>query len=179
MPFDYQSIIDTYRQLHEEANAANQERYDAILNEIRMTTEQVGGQYDQVNALLDTIGATELSDLEERGKQEQATAEQDIITRGLGNTTIRESVRRGIESDVQRGRERINQATAVQKAGVKERQATVQSQLGQWLTGVMERRTDKGPDLDVFSRLLEEVGKGSGGITVKYGQPSNRTGSMF
>ena len=45
-------------------------------------------------ALLDTLGQTQLSDIQQNTTRELARSEQDLIGRGLGNTTIRESVRR-------------------------------------------------------------------------------------
>lgn len=164
---DYQQIINTYRQLHEEANAANEKRYKAILDEITSTTDQVGNQYSEVRSLLESIGQSEIADLTERGQRDLATADQDLINRGLSNTTIRSTVRRGIQSDLERNIQRQNQSTGLLQAGVTERESAATERLGQWLTGTMERKTDSGPDLQQFASLLQQGG-GGGGYSASY-----------
>lgn len=107
-----------------------------LLNEQRY--KQALGQFD----LLGKAGETRIQQQETR---QQAQATQGLISRGLGSTTITESARRGIASDAETARQQLGEGIAVQKAGI------------------MERRTDVGPDLGMFANLLQAAGQGGGG----------------
>ena len=102
------------------ANKANEARYQEIL-----------GLYEN----LGTAG------MERIGQQEgrmTAASEQDLTNRGLGNTTIRGSMARGIADDAELQRQGLRESVAMQKAGV------------------MERKTDAAPDLSMYMNLLSQ-----------------------
>jgi len=160
--FDYQAILDTYRQLHDQANAANEQRYQDILTRDAANQERVGATYGQAFDLLENLGESQAERIEIRGTRDFAQAEQDLISRGLGNTTIRESVRRGVGEDVARGQRELTEQVGRQKAGVLQARAGAEERMGAGRTGIMERRTDQGPDLGSLYGLLSQAGAGAG-----------------
>lgn len=160
--FDYQAILNTYRQLQTQANEANQQRYDDILSTIQQTSDQVGASYDQSLALLDTLGQSDRERIDMGSARAQASANQDLINRGLGNTTIRSSVQRGIEDDRQRAQREVTEGVGRQKSQVIQQRAGSEERMGNFLAQMMEARTDRGPDTGQFAALMERVGAGQG-----------------
>lgn len=86
---------------------------DAVMNRYNdpfsfwaSTSANVGRGYDalhgDVMGRTGLMGATEAENINQRFGQQAAQAEQDLISRGLGNTTIRPAVQRGIAYDQSR-----------------------------------------------------------------------------
>jgi len=94
-------------------------------------------RYQQVLAQYENLGQAGRARIEQQTTQRQAQATQALTSRGLGGTTITSAVGRGIASDAEMQRQQLEESVAMQKAGV------------------MERRTDVGPDLGMFSSLLQ------------------------
>jgi hypothetical protein len=149
MAINYREILDTYERLQDEANAANQRRYDQLLGTIRGGRESTMG-------LLEGLGESELGRIDQRREQERGRAEQDLISRGLGNTTIRESVLRGVEDDAGRLRNELTEDVSRQKAGVEQAFTSMLAQ-------AIEGRTDRGPDLGAMAQLLQQAASGPDG----------------
>ena len=81
-------------------------RYNDPFSFWTSTSANVGRGYDALNQDVmnrtGLMGATEAENIRQRFGQQQAQAEQDLINRGLGNTTIRPAVQRGINYDQSR-----------------------------------------------------------------------------
>ena len=157
--FDYQSILDTYRRLHEQANET---RYQDILTRDAANQDRVGATYGQAFDLLENLGESEREQVDIRGIRDFASSDQDLTTRGLGNTTIRDSVRRGVGEDVDRSKRAITEQEGRQKAGVLQARAGAEERMGQYATSFMERRTDQGPDVNLLADLMSQAGAGQG-----------------
>ena len=140
-----------------EAKAANEARY----NEINKGYQD---RYAGAAKDLQGLGASEQKAIDDRFHQGQASAAQDLISRGLGNTTIRSSVMRGY--DAARSREQTQ--LAVDNA--KLRLQYLPPMEGERLQ-FMERRNDVGPDVGQFASLNQSLGAAG------YGLPGN-IGSM-
>lgn len=98
-------------------------------------------RYQQILSSFEGLGKAGRARIEEQTIQRQAQATQSLTSRGLGSTTITSAVERGIASDAELQRQQLEEAVTVQKAGV------------------MERRTDVGPDLGMFASLLQSAGQ--------------------
>lgn len=107
-------------------------------------------RYQQILAQYEGLGQAGRARIEQQTQQRQAQATQSLTSRGLGGTTITSAVERGIASDAEMQRQQLEESVSMQKAGV------------------MERRTDVGPDLGMFANLLQIAGQqqGSGRQTV-------------
>jgi hypothetical protein len=117
-------LMDIVKQLQaaqDKANKANESRYQDILG------------------LYGNLGQAGLARIGQQETQAQAKGTQDLISRGLGNTTITSAISRGIASDAELARQQLQESVAMQKAGV------------------MERRTDQGPDLGLYASLLQQA----------------------
>lgn len=100
----------------------------------KLASEQ---RYQAALGQLDILGQAGKTRIGRQTARQQAAATQGLITRGLGSTTITSAARRGIASDAEFQRQQLEESVAMQKAGI------------------MERRTDVGPDLGMFANLLQ------------------------
>lgn len=160
---DYQKILDTYKQLQDAANQANEARYQQIIGP--------GGIYDRVADLIATVGQGQQERIDMGAARAGADVNQSMISRGLGNTTIRNAAQRGVQDDANRASRELAESVASQQAGV---------ELGR--AGVMERRTDQGPDAGLIAQLMMSMGQaqalsqgtgGSGGGVINTGLSAN------
>ncbi len=99
-------------------------------------------RYQQALGQFEGLGKAGMARIGQQTQQRQAAAVQNLTSRGLGSTTITSAVERGIASDAELQRQQLQESVAVQKAGV------------------IERRTDTGPDLGMFASLLQTAGQG-------------------
>lgn len=138
------------------ARTANENRYQSILGGRNQLS-----QYAQSE--LQGLGDTSRFNINRRYDQQQANQLQDLTRRGLGNTTILSSVRRGVEED--RGRA----LTSLDEDLARERLAT-NVPLSQSTLDFMERRTDAQPDAMGYAQILQSLGSSG------YGTSGNNIG---
>lgn len=155
MPINFSDIIKQIEAAQTEANRANQERYQQILSTLGGLEQQVSGRYTAAAGELSKLGQAGRTRIGTQATKAVAATEQDLITRGLGTSTIRMTAQRGIMSDAERARQELGEGLAAQRAGLLERRAGTEMQLGAMRAGVMERRADIGPDLSMFASLLQ------------------------
>lgn len=104
---------------------------------------------------LKNVGQAERRRIGERGEQAQAIAAQQRVSSGLGNTTIAEMQRRGIQSDVQRAQSDLAERLAVQRSGLEER-------LGRFEIDTLLSREDRSPDVGQFLSLIRQFAAAGG-----------------
>ncbi|MCC7407394.1 MAG: hypothetical protein IT442_04940 [Phycisphaeraceae bacterium] len=160
--FNYQAILDTYKKLQDAANAANETRYQDILKTISTTRDTVGGYYDQVGSLIANIGQTDRDRILQNETKNLASTEQDLISRGLGNTTIRVGARKDVQNQAEQQQQALSESLAQQQASNVVNRANFEERIGSLLTNVQQARTDQGPDLNTMAQLLTQLGAGQG-----------------
>lgn len=169
-------------------------RYDSLAQQQQTDLGNVVGGYQsrqtQLQGLLDQLGGQSRADLQQRYTQQRAQAENDLIGRGLGNTTIRSGVMSGINTRENQDIARFDEGLRREKLGYmnqwmgdtlgsQERAAGQNAQMGlqglqarsryadlaKELTleplGVIERRTDVTPSLADLANLSMQLGRGS------------------
>lgn len=144
-----QDLIQQYQDAMNQANQANQARYeDAIAGYQNMR--------DNISGYLDSQGQQAQEDINRQYDRFGASSDQDLMNRGLSNTTVRSSVQRGVEED--RGRALRNSQEQIdrQRLGF---ETTAQ----QGLLDFMERRTDQAPSYGDLANLAQGLGTAGGG----------------
>lgn len=119
---DYSAIVAMLAQQTQAANQANEARYSQLLQ----NTDQFGQS------------AMQASQRQLTG--ELANNQQSLVNRGLANSTIVDTTRRGIQGD----------ANA--------RNTAVLGQVAQAKNNIIEARTDQAPDLSLYASLLGRPG---------------------
>jgi hypothetical protein len=140
------------------ANQANESRYRDILDGYQQ-------RYERGLANLIGAGQQESKDINQRYDEQEARINNDLISRGLGNSTVKANMATGNDrertADIGRLNERLRQEQLAVDAG-----------LTKDVLDVMERKTDQGPDLALLAQLQRAasmgggMGGGGGGISM-------------
>lgn len=141
-----------------EAKAKNESRYQEILGGYNQRTADA-------EATLGKLGATERMAIEDRYQTGRASADQDLISRGLGNTTVRSSVMRGYDTERDRALTRLSEDRANLRL---QYMPTLEGDR----LGFMERRNDVGPDLGQMAQLSAALGQSGFGLPGNVQGPS-------
>lgn len=120
-------------QLLEEANAANEARYKEGL-----------GWYDQMANNVQGFGNTAMERIGRNETMQHGAAEQSLISRGLGNSTVVPAVQRGISSDAEFARTNVN-----------EQQARAMNDVISQRVGWIGARSDIGPNLGMYAQYQQ------------------------
>ncbi len=165
MPTSTDAIFKQIKDAQKKANTANLERYQQLLSVIDTLGKQVGaeGTFGQAQQLLSQVGEAAQTRIGEQAIKARASTSQDLISRGLGSTTIRQASMRGIRADEERARQAAAEGTAGQQAGLLTQRAGMEAQIGGMKAGAIEGRFDEGPDLSMFASLIQAAGGTAGG----------------
>jgi hypothetical protein len=156
----------------DEANAANQNRYMQLLTgSDAAKAEELGGLRTGYNEMLGLAGkGADAQRMQEQQnlKHAEGAAQADATSRGLGNTTILSSLRRGAENESAIRTQGINDAQDRNKLSVAQNYyhnllAATQGANNRKM-GFIENRTDQGPDLGMYYQLLSQPGAMGGGF---------------
>lgn len=142
-----EDLAAEYQASNDKANAANQARLDK--QEAGYTARE-----KQALDLLAQVTDQDKVDTNRRFNQSAATAEQDLISRGLGNTTVRSAVMRGNETARNESLNRLSDARTL-------RQIELQTGLQQDGLLANERVNDVGADQSSLIDLAAAIGQGS------------------
>ncbi len=136
---EYQKALDA-------ANAKNEERYS------QGVSGYVARRERSLDAL-DTQTDQDFKDLAAQYNQQRGQTQQSLMNRGLGNTTVRDSIERGINTGEAAARNRLQDSRLQQKIGLDTSldRDTLETILG---------RTDAAPDLSQLAMLSQLIGAG-------------------
>lgn len=158
-----QQAMAAFKAQQDAANKANEARY-----------AEGKGLYDQANARLVGSNSAQLAAIEDKRLQGRADTVQSATSRGLGNTTIVDSLQRGVDSDAARLTMESNNALADRQAGIDIAKA-----------GFIERRNDVAPDPNSIYALLRQLaanggaGGAGGNVNVGFGMGAGVGGTIF
>lgn len=191
-----QQLVGAYNQSFQEANAANEARYQDLLQisgraerrgaqtrrrSLRQAQREQGRQGRQGRKGLRDISRTtgqRRRDIRESGREEQIRQQALLQRQGLGGTTAAITAGRGVRGETSEQLNRLADAMRGQRQGVRSEiagrrersQAGIQGireriaqQTPAARLGIMERRTDTGPDFGALSQLFGNIGQGFGG----------------
>jgi hypothetical protein len=171
VPPALQDLITQFQTASDDANAANEKRYQDILAGYQDLIGNVTGRFEGREKLFaETIagfGTNQAADINRRFDQLGSAQQSDLINRGLTGTTIKPAV----ESANEEARARALAALQEQITGMK---LSGQSQLSgdtanaiaaltQNMFGFQDRRTDQGPDFGQLAQLAQLFGAGNAG----------------
>ena len=127
------------------SNAANEQRYASIL-------AGYGDIYNRAMGTVAGISGQDRADLLRQYQQASARGDQDLINRGLSNTTVRSNVQRGFEEDLAAGNRRLSDARMREMIGL-------DTSLSKNALDFAERRSDVGPDMGQLAQLGQGLGQ--------------------
>ena len=134
-----------YRDMTNKANAANESRYQSIL-------QGYGDVYNRAMGTVAGISGQDRADLLRQYQRASAQGDQDLINRGLSNTTVRSAVQRGFEEDLAAGNRRLSDARMREMIGL-------DTSLSGNTLNFAERRSDVPPDMGQLAQLGQGLGQ--------------------
>lgn len=164
--FDMQALLKQLRSDHSAFNQAGDEQYGNMMSMVQGMNQSImgpGGMYPQAFNLLSSMGQGEGRRIGQTEQKTLAASDQDLMSRGLGNTTVRDTTRRGIRSDAESARQDLAERTALAKAGMLERSAGTAMNLGQMTGDFMLSRQNVPPDMGAYTALLQSLSSMGGG----------------
>ena len=158
-----QTMYADYQRAMDESRAANEGRYNDIL-------DLYGQRHNTAMENLGNLGLTERNRINENWNRLQGSLENDMMQRGLQNTTLRGQALQGITREQERAmgelQQRLNSTAIGLDAG-----------LSGDMLGFMERREDVGPDPAFLAQLTQAMGEGGYGTTGAGSPPITPQGS--
>ncbi len=165
-----QNLATQYQQQYGEAKAANEARYQQMLQLQQQGTQQqrteLQSQYGQ---MLDVAGQTtgqRAADIRSTYGQQQSGMMQQLARQGMAGTTIAPTMGMGIQREQQSALNRLADEMQGTKLGLMERQAGAVGGLAergqQQRLGIMERREDAYPDAGSLQSILAGIGTSYG-----------------
>lgn len=119
-----------FNRFMKEQSKLSQSRNQQMMEMLRTSQNRARQGFAQARGQLEGSATSSIQRLREQGERSLGSAEQDLISRGLGNTTVRTNVRRGIEADVGRGETDIQSMLAQQMANLSGQEAQFEMQAG-------------------------------------------------
>jgi len=175
------NIGQSFTDAQNAANAANEARYqlaNSIFNQGRtvgnqLFDEQARGyqaRYQRGMDLVNQFGEQQRVDARRQYAQFGAAQDQAMISRGLGNTTARTAVAQGNNEELSNALGRINEQILRQRfaadaqlsgdyLGNRQRYADWYMNAAAQHAGLVERRTDEGPNFAQYQALAQQQGQ--------------------
>lgn len=143
---DTASIVKAMQDAQNAANKANQKRYDQGLGVLT----QAKNQALAANA---NTGQAQLAGIQRDETNSLAGADQQAISRGLGNTTIRSA----LQSQVKR---RADDARQGAYDNIAQRKSALTLQASNPIADAIFARNDNGPDINSAASILAQIAAG-------------------
>jgi hypothetical protein len=151
-------MLSSLRQEQDAYNASSLQRWSQLQKMARRTNKSALRTQRRALQTAKKLGRTRKKQIKAAGQQQLADVEQQATSRGLGNTTVRSSLRRGVQSDIQNQLSAVNESIAAQQAGLLSQRAGLQADLGRFSTDTFLSRSDQFPQVSNILQLLRRMG---------------------
>ena len=145
-------LAQQYQNALDEANRANEQRYGDTIGELQGVRSRAMGR-------LAGYGQQAADDIRERYSDQQSANYQSLVSRGLGNSSLRLSSALGTEREMNRDLRRLNESIIGQQNAADIGTTNALAQM-------MASRVDQQPDLGQMAALYGNLGASG------YGQPA-------
>lgn len=140
------NLMASYKTASAKAQADQLAQYQQLM-------QGVTGYTKNINALSDQVGAGNQQLIARQGANTKGQAEQDLISRGLGNTTIRSSVLAGVDKNTALAQAQNASSVAQQKIGT-------QMGLSQMYGDALLSKNVQGPGNEYLSLISQLANRG-------------------
>ena len=153
-------IISRLQKAQETANIRNAQRYRQALDELTGGREAMRTLYEKAAGYADDIGKTAAADISAGSVRQEAQGRQDLISSGLGNTTILGSMMRGVEEDRRRSMERVEEAKRGALMDLATRQAGAETGAAGSIASLMQSVMNQAPNQAQMAGLVQQAQQG-------------------
>jgi hypothetical protein len=161
--FDLNAILQQLQQSQQEANTANVQRYNDLLQSISDLSGQVigaGGTYSQAMDQMNQVGQAAKTRIGQAVQQQSAANQQSLISKGLGNTTIGVNLEQQAQQQGEQSLQSSEEALAGQKAGILQNQAGAQLQLGGMQQQGIQSLNQQAPNMALYTEMIKQATQG-------------------
>lgn len=159
----YQDILNQFQQSQSSANQANQQRYDELLGELSNLSSRSQASFSEAIQQQQGFGELEKSRIDRSLTQNLANVDQDLVSSGLSNTTIRPSARREEEMQAAFSRQDVDRRVADQRTALQQQGLQSDMDIANMRATAIEGRNDTGPDLGAYASLIAQAASSGGG----------------
>lgn len=147
-----QRLFDEFQQARDQANYANNERYQFGFDEL-------GALRNRNMERIQTLGQQQLADTNRHFDVARDSSLMDLGSRGLRSSTIAPAVEQNVARERNDALRRVHDDITRQQIGT-------DASLTGGLTGFVERRNDVGPDFGQLGQLAQGLGQSGGQFSV-------------
>lgn len=158
--YSISAIMKKLQDEQDKANAANQQRATEGMGDINSAYGKGSTNYANATADIANMGQAEGDRIDRNTQKSLGSSQQSAVSRGIGNTTITDSLARGITDDAELQHEGVNEQVGRLQSGLQTQQAGFENQYGQEQAGFLERQNDNGPDSGLYSSLIRAASSG-------------------
>ena len=155
-----QNLLAQLQSSFDAANSAGLAQYKNLLGSVKGTQQSIlgkGGTYGKAMGQLNNFGRSAMSDINLNTANQLGAMDQSMVSRGLGNTTLRSNAAQGVNADAQRQKLMLQDQIAAQKSGLFERQAGMQANMGNLMADSILSRQNVGPDMSQYLTLIQQL----------------------
>lgn len=161
-----QSLMQQLQSSTDQANKDSLAQYQNLLRSVSNTSKSVlgpGGMFSQAQGLMANAGQSQMQQLKLQQQHDLGAADQSAVSRGLGNTTIRQGMLNGVNTGAQLAQNNLTEGINTQKAGLLTQEAGAAENLGNLNANAITARQNQAPDMSTYMNLLMALGRGGGG----------------
>lgn len=165
-PFALDGLLQRLQGSYDESNKAGLDQYKNLMASVGGVNQRVlgkGGLYDQAGAGLTTMGGVARNRIAQGSTRAKAEASQDLVSRGLSNTTVGASMNRGIDSDAEFANQGVDEQINNARSGLAISRAGTEGDLGRLTADSILSKRNEGPDQQLYAQLIAQLGR-SGGL---------------
>jgi hypothetical protein len=160
---DLNNPAQAYQTQYQNALAMNKQMYENIMSGYTAAHKQLRRGQRRSMRQVNKLGRAERGDIRESYNQQLGTAAQSLINRGLGNTTVQQSVNRGIEADRSKANIRLTGELARIRGDYQDRYNQQRLGLNQAKLNFMNSMTAQYPDFGTYAQLMQQQGAAAAG----------------
>lgn len=150
-------LAASLQQQQQRQNRQAQRRYRNLLRTQRRTERKARKQQRKAEKALKGQGDVAKERIGRSEEQAQASATQNLISRGLGNTTIQDTVRRGISDDAELQMQGVDEMVGRNLASVYQGQAGQAESLGRLGIDTQLSRQDVSPNMSPYLQMIQQL----------------------
>lgn len=160
-----------YQTAYNQALQMNKAMYDNIMAGYQKSSRQLKRGQKQAMRQVNKVGAAEQQDITDNYNAAVGDAAQTLINRGLGNTTVQQSVNRGIEADRSKAGIRLAGEMARMRGDYRDRFNQQRTALQGQQLQFMNSMTAAYPDFGSYASLIQQqqqpgAALGGGGYSI-------------
>lgn len=160
---DPNSIASAVQSGTDQANAANQVRYNQGLGVLSGGANSAQNYITQAITNSDKVGGQARERVGMDLANAQGRTAQSAVSRGIGNTTILDSLQRGNTKDAEFANQGIDEQMANRKSALNLQQANQANQGAGSIAGFIANRNDIAPDLSTYGNFARQAAASTAG----------------